>query len=31
MTRAASPRRGPFQADEDAALAELEQAWTDGG
>ncbi len=31
MTRAASPRGGPFQADEQAALAELEQAWTDGG
>jgi hypothetical protein len=31
MTRAASPRRGPFQADGEAALAELEQAWTDGG
>ena len=31
MTRAASPRRGPFQVDEEAALAELEQAWTDGG
>jgi hypothetical protein len=31
MTRAASPRRGPFQVDEEAALAELEQAWADGG
>jgi hypothetical protein len=31
MTRAASPRRGPFQADQEAALAGLEQAWTDGG
>ena len=31
MTRAASPRRGPFQGDGEAALAELEQAWADGG
>ena len=33
MTRAAaaSPRRGPFHVDEDAALAEMEQAWADGG
>jgi hypothetical protein len=31
MTRAASPRRGPFQVDEEAALAELEQAWANGG
>ena len=31
MTRAASPRRGRFQVDGEAALAGLEQAWTDGG
>ena len=31
MTRAASPRRGPFQADGETALAELEQAWADDG
>ncbi len=28
---AASQHRGPFQVDEDAALAELEQAWATGG
>ena len=31
MTRAASPRRGPFQVGKEAALAGLGQAWTDGG
>lgn len=31
MTRAAGPRHGSFQADGEAALAELEQAWTDSG
>ncbi len=31
MTRAASLRGGPFQIDGEAALAELEQAWIDGG
>ena len=31
MGRAASPHRGPFQVDEDAALAELELAWAAGG
>jgi hypothetical protein len=31
MGRAASPHRSPFQVDEEAALAELEQAWTSGG
>jgi len=31
MGRAASPHRGPFQVDEDAVLAELEQAWAAGG
>ena len=33
MTRAAaaSPHRGPFCVDEEAALAALEQAWTGGG
>jgi hypothetical protein len=31
MGRAASPHRRPFQVDEEAALAELEQAWTSGG
>ena len=30
MGRAASPHRSPFQVDEDAALAELKQAWADG-
>ena len=28
---AASGQRDPFAVDEDAALAELEQAWADGG
>ena len=31
MGRAAGPHRSPFQVDEEAALAELEQAWTSGG
>ena len=31
MGRAPGPRRSPFQVDEDAALTELEQAWTAGG
>ena len=31
MGRAASQHRGPFQVDEDVALAELEQAWAAGG
>lgn len=31
MGRAASPHRSPFQVDERAVLAELEQAWTSGG
>ena len=31
MGRAASPHRGPFQVDEEAALAELELAWSCGG
>lgn len=31
MTRTASQHPGPFQVDEDAALAELEQAWAAGG
>jgi hypothetical protein len=31
MGRAPGPRRSPFQAGEDAALTELEQAWTTGG
>ena len=30
MGRAVSPHRGPFQVDEDAALAELELAWAAG-
>jgi hypothetical protein len=30
-TAAASAHRGPFQVDEDAALAELELAWAAGG
>jgi hypothetical protein len=28
---AVSRRHGPFEVDEDAALAELERAWADGG
>ena len=31
MATAASQRRGVFAVDENAALAELELAWTDGG
>ena len=31
MGRAASSHSGPFHVDEDAALAELEQAWAVGG
>jgi hypothetical protein len=31
MGRAADPHRGPFQVDEEAALAELELAWAAGG
>ncbi len=31
METAASQRRGVFAVDENAALAELELAWTDGG